>query len=571
MKRNVLFSRLFRTSLLMLIVEALFTSALFNYICRNVFAEMKESEMLQKAQSLSLVASQQLEDGFASMLPSDLAPLSAILDSAMLLADADGSILFSNDHGRKDYAEIMHAAALSVIESGALRFSKTQSFRNMNLVGVGVPVALSARETGALVLIMPLYEALIAMGSLSSTLFFSLLLSLPFVALLNFYAIGRIVYPIRRIRDTAMRMADGDFSVKADSSERGEIGQLGRALNAMSGEVMRLLQQATLERNRLKQVVDELNDGIVAMDALGRVTLSNPAMDGMRIALSDVRGDFDTVLSTGDALVKQIESGDRIIQITITCLHGRNNAISGAVGLFSDVTERERLERTRRDYVANVSHELRSPLTAIRALVEPMSEGLVKDDNARQRYYGIILREITRLTRLINDLMELSRLQSGTVALTKTDTDLAEILWDMNEKYTAKARENGQTFSITDRAKKSPPVYTNPDRAEQVLVILTDNAFKYTPPGGSISIDADVQSDVVTVSVTDTGVGISESDLPYVFDRFYKVDKAHSSHGSGLGLSIAKELLGRMGETIWVESRQGEGSRFSFTLHRRME
>ena len=256
-----------------------------------------------------------------------------------------------------------------------------------------------------------------------------------------------------------------------------------------------------------------------------------------------------------------------VIRLTITPIVDEIGSIAGAVGLFSDITQSERLERTRRDYVANVSHEMRTPLTAMRALIEPLKEGMVKDEEARMRYYDIILREVMRLTRLISDLMELSRLQSGALAIEKQVMPIDDLLADVCERYASMAAEHGLSFDVKGDFAALPEVYTNPDRVEQLMVILLDNAIKYTEKGGlTVSFQSDEKK--VTVSVADTGIGIAPEDLPYVFDRFYKVDKAHSGKGSGLGLSIAKELWKWMGEELTVESTKGKGTCFRFTISR---
>ena len=183
------------------------------------------------------------------------------------------------------------------------------------------------------------------------------------------------------------------------------------------------------------------------------------------------------------------------------------------------------------------------------------------------RYYDIILREVMRLSRLINDQLELSRLQSGGVAIQKQRMPLDDLIYDVCDRYHSIAEEHGLTLNIESDLGGCPTVYANSDRVEQMLIILLDNAIKYTEQG-SVGVKVAWDDEKVCVTVRDTGIGIDESDLPYVFDRFYKVDKAHSGKGSGLGLSIAKELLKRMDEEIWVESKKGEGSAFTFTVHR---
>lgn len=389
--------------------------------------------------------------------------------------------------------------------------------------------------------------------------------------------------PVARLRDAAVAMSEGDLEVRADENAYGELGELGRAVNNLSYQLSRNLYTLIVERNRLRNMLNGLSEAIVAIDAEGKVTHTNPALDRfftrqkLALHLPDPRmklipdksiwEDFDGVIQSGQAMTRNLESKDMILRMTITPIVDEIGAIAGAVGLFSDITQMERLEKTRRDYVSNVSHELRTPLTAMRALIEPLKEGMVTEEADRQRYYDIILREIMRLSRLINDQLELSRLQSGTLSIQKSVMALDDVVYDVCDRYSTIAAEHGLELKVGTDFTQCPPVYANADRVEQMLIILVDNAIKYTEQG-SVTVWADWDDERVVVHVKDTGIGIEENDLPYVFDRFYKVDKAHSGKGSGLGLSIAKELLKRMDEEIWVTSEKGEGTEFSFTIHR---
>ena len=388
---------------------------------------------------------------------------------------------------------------------------------------------------------------------------------------------------IARLRDVAVAMAEGDLEARADDAAPDEVGQLGKAVNNLSDQLSRNLYMLIVERNRLRNMLNGLSEAIVAIDAQGEITHTNPALDKfftrqkLALHLPDPRmklipdqsiwEDFDRVIRTGEAATRTLNSRDMILSITITPIVDEIGAIAGAVGLFSDITQSERLEKTRRDYVSNVSHELRTPLTAMRALIEPLKEGMVTEEADRQRYYDIILREIMRLSRLINDQLELSRLQSGTLSIEKSVMRLDDLVYDVCDRYNTIAKEHGLELRIDTDFAQCPTVYANADRVEQMLIILLDNAIKYTEEG-SVAVSADWDDNRVVIHVKDTGIGIDESDLPYVFDRFYKVDKAHSGKGSGLGLSIAKELLKRMDEEIWVESVKGEGTEFSFTVGR---
>ena len=380
-----------------------------------------------------------------------------------------------------------------------------------------------------------------------------------------------------------MHVAEGDFEAHANENAPDEMGELGAALNHLSYQLSRNMYMLIVERNRLKHMLDGLSEGIIAIDAEGHITHMNPAIENMfeqkriSVGLPDARmkyvpdegvwKDFDSVIKSGEASTRNITIRDMIIRITITPIVDEIGAIAGAVGLFSDITQSERLERTRREYVSNVSHELRTPLTAVRALIEPLKEGMVTKEEDRLRYYDIILREVMRLSRLINDQLELSRLQSGGVAIEKKRMTLDDLIYDVCDRYHSIAEEHGLELKIESELDGIPSVYGNPDRVEQMFIILLDNAIKYTEEG-SVSVSVNWDDEKVSISVRDTGIGIAEEDLPYVFDRFYKVDKAHSGKGSGLGLSIAKELLNRMNEEISVTSVKGEGSCFTFTVHR---
>lgn len=389
--------------------------------------------------------------------------------------------------------------------------------------------------------------------------------------------------PVARLRDAAVAMADGHLDTRADERVDGELGQLGKALNHLSDQLSRNMYTLIVERNRLRNMLNGLSEGIVAIDADGRLTHTNPALGRLipraksgqhfsdprmkTIPDKTIWADFDHVIATGETVTRNLESKDMILRMTVTPIRDELKSIAGAVGLFSDITQMERLEKTRRDYVSNVSHELRTPLTAMRALVEPLKDGMVTKEEDRQRYYDIILREILRLSRLINDQLELSRLQSGTLSIQKTRMRLDDLVYDVCDRYTAIAEEHGLKLNVNTDFTQCPTVYANADRLEQMLIILLDNAIKYTEKG-SVNVSARWDDEKVVISVNDTGIGIDEQDLPYVFDRFYKVDKAHSGKGSGLGLSIAKELLKRMGEDIRVTSEKGKGTQFSFTVHR---
>lgn len=584
-KGGVLLKRVIVVVMLAMSLTMVFTLLLYNTLSRSTFTSVKSMELMPKARALGDLASQCMGDGEEAR---ELRDLISYLDQSLLGAyfvvfDGQGGVILTSDALNGAEIQGFENMVSQVLAGQEVTATGRATMREMMMIGVGTPIMKSDQVVGGVMLFLPMYEVLAALSSLNLALMMALVCVVPIVAALVFVMVARVVRPLRQMRDAALSMAAGDYSVRADDGQKGEIGQLGHSLNHLARELRKTIGDLTLERNRLRQSVDGLSEGFISVNSLGRITHHNPAVSELfnvpyvageikreaLIPYSSVWADFDEAISEKRIVIRDTDVSGRLIHSTISPLADENGDVAGAVGLFSDITESERLERTRRDYVANVSHELRTPLTAMRALIEPLKDGMVRSEEARMRYYDIIFKETLRLSRLIDDLMELSRLQSGKLSVDVSMLELGDLINDLAEKYSAAAEERKQRFKLMFRPEDCPPVLSNADRVEQVLVILLDNAMKYTPEGGEIFLNAQWNDSHVVLSVRDTGIGISESDLPYVFDRFYKADKSRTgSSGSGLGLSIAREMLKWMGEEIFVTSEKGKGSEFSFTLKR---
>ena len=273
---------------------------------------------------------------------------------------------------------------------------------------------------------------------------------------------------------------------------------------------------------------------------------------------------FQEVFHTGESqVITYPMSGDKVLWISVSPVNTDEGVRTGVVGLFKDMTEMERTERMRREYVANISHELRTPLTAVRGLLEPLADGMVKSEEDKHRYYKIMLHEVMRLSRLITDMLTLSRLQAGTEYMELSRVNLEELINDVAMGYASTAQSKGIKLDVD--CDHTVDGLTDPDRIEQVLVILIDNAMRYTPEGGSIKIKLR-SGERLIISVQDNGCGIPEKDLPHIFERFYKVDKSRGEGGTGLGLSIARYIMEKLDENITVASELGKGTIFTFTV-----
>ena len=440
---------------------------------------------------------------------------------------------------------------------------------------VGAPVwGNDGSVIGAVFLIKPIRELNMAMNSLWTALLIAIVV-VAFLMLIPAYLMSRkLTGPLKQMNEAALAMAHGNFSVRAQADGRDELAQLGQTLNYLSSALSHTIGDLTFERNRLRTTLDGLGEGVISVNLNGQIMQYNPSsvqlLGGVSTDAPETLPQFQSllpqveeVLKTGLPQVAEHKCREAVVRVTISPLRDGGSQVEGAVLLIQDVTESVRLEQTRKDYVANISHELRTPLASIRSLSDALSDGLIKKEDDRKRYYGYIQKESMRLSRLIDDLLELSRLQSGTIALTKQRMDVQEILYDVAQRYESAAQERGLSIRL-NVADPFPEVYGNPDRTEQVLIILLDNAIKHGSADEPLALGAEISGDKVLVHVSNAGT-IAEEDIAHLFERFYKADRSHSGEGTGLGLSIAQEIMSLLDEKIWVQNRNGRVE-FTFTL-----
>lgn len=404
----------------------------------------------------------------------------------------------------------------------------------------------------------------------------SLFLTLVVVGPIAFFASKKMSNPLVEMQKIAIAMSKGDFSIRAKVNYSGEMGQLAITLNQLAAELSETINSLTIEGNLLKQILNSMGDGLLGLDLNNKSNLRNSTFEkmfGIEASIEELQNDVREVIyevSLGAIENQKTETAtclfqEKSILILGSPIRSEDNSIVGTVLLFRDVTEATRLEQTRRDYVANVSHELRSPLTSVKGLIIPLKEGMVKDEEKRNHFYEIIYNEVERLNGLVNDLFELSRLQSRNNPFEMQVVDVLNILYDQKDKFEMLAEEKNIKLIVKNSETE---VYAkgNIDRIGQVLTILIDNALKFAKEGSAISLSAKKEHGKAIISIHNTGSFIKQEDLPLIFDRFYKVDKAHKEEGAGLGLSIAKEVIMRMNGNIYVRSDKKDGTSFSFEL-----
>ena len=581
--RGVFYWRILIISIIALLLANIILLAAYTYVGKNTYISIEMANLEPEAEVTRQIYEEykngnMSEDAFQRLIEKQT--LSS--ESAILIADALGKLLIYRSLGStvemQDFGEYYRADIQNILRGQTVKNNDLELLNGETAVSVGIPVRDSdGNVTGGILVIKQIKRIQSAFNQLNNVLTGTIVAIMPVVVLLVAFSTSRLSKPLHDMSNAAIEMSKGRFHVRANEKAAGEIGILARALNTLCDNLAQTIYQLRSEKRQLNQLLSSFTDGVAAIDNIGCLTHYNPALMKMFGAV-EVKVPMDLV--PDESIWEMFRSvydsrepvsmhyslpNERALWITIVPVTDEDGECTGVVGLFKDVTDLERLEKTRRDYVANVSHELRTPLTAVRGLLEPLSDGMITDEETRQRYYRIMLREVIRLSRLITDMLELSRLQSGTEHMEVHAVNLEELLQDTRQNYLNEAVQRGIRLKLD--AANVPFAMTDEDRVEQLLVILLDNAMRYTPEGGSITISAaETVGERILVSVTDTGCGIATEDLPHIFERFYKTDKSRKEGGTGLGLSIAKQIIDKLGETIFVESKEGEGTSFHFTL-----
>jgi two-component system phosphate regulon sensor histidine kinase PhoR len=356
------------------------------------------------------------------------------------------------------------------------------------------------------------------------------------------------------------------------------LDRLGRRADALRQQSNRQLASADDERDRLIAALNSSVDAVLALDREGDIAFANSAAERLfERSQSDLLGRPFAFLMPNeevrDALRASADDGQPhtalIDQPGRTYLRVFTTPLAtgewSALVVIDDLTDVKRTEQVRRDFVANVSHELRTPLASLKSVVETLESGALEDEAATRDFLSRAQGEIDRMVQIMEELLELSRIESGEVPMAKEPLDVSEVLVRAVERLQPQARRQGVQLSL-EAGSSLPPVVGDAERLERAALNLIHNALKFTPAGGAVRVEAQCEDGAVVVHVRDTGVGIAPADLPRVFERFYKVDRARSTGGTGLGLAIVKHTVEAHGGTVVVESQQGGGSVFSFSL-----
>lgn len=518
--------------------------------------------------------------GVARELGHNAAARITLIDpSGAVLADSDEDPSRMDNHS--DRPEIRDASSGEMGVS--VRFSKTL---NKKLMYLAVPLKDGEKVLGTVRVAVAVTFIDQTLGAVQERIALDVVLVAFLAALIGFGVSRRISRPLVEMRQIAERFARGDLGGRIRVSGSDEIGGLAEALNQMAAQLDDRIRTITTQRNEREAVLSSMVEGVMAVDTHRRlISMNDAAADLLGIDPDSSQGkninelvrnvglqDFiSRALRSSQTVESDIVAGereDRFIQCHGTVLRGELNKAIGALIVLNDITRLRRLENMRRDFVANVSHELKTPITSIKGFVETLLSGEVDEPQNARRFLEIIMKQADRLNAIIEDLLSLSRIEkeSGESQIVREESGLKELLESAIQDCSRKAMEKGIKVALV--CPDDLRVRVNSPLLGQAVVNLIDNAVKYSEPDGIIEVVALKNASDIVIRVRDQGLGIEASHLPRLFERFYRVDPARSRKlgGTGLGLAIVKHIAQAHGGTVAVESQLGKGSTFSIHI-----
>lgn len=507
-------------------------------------------------------------------------------ESRITIINAAGIVLADSSHQASEMDNHRNRPEVAAVLGDS---ASKMAIRHSNTIGekmlyLARPILRNGQIVGVVRIARSLsFIQSVLIKDIKNYLFFFVILG-AITIFLSWQLTNSIIKPLETMTNTAEKISQGHLSQRIPARKyNSDIAKLSKMFNYMAAELEDKINEISQEKNRIETILESMVDGVIAVDKERRVSLINPAAQKIfNISEKKVKGRelisslfshridmyLQRALDEKNSISREINyqnPDNKIIQATFIPLLSKKKKINGGVIVLTDITELRKLETVRNDFVANVSHELRTPLTSIIGYLDTLLESEIKDSQTRNKFLKIIKEEADRLSILISDLLNLSKIESESIDLK------AENFSDVILKVINLLEKNAEQKEINLEVKmpdQLPFVYMVKEQIEQVLVNLIDNAIKYTPARGKVEIVVKKTGDKVYFAITDTGIGIPAADQDRIFERFYRVDKARSRSlgGTGIGLSIVRNIIKQHGSEVKVKSNEGQGSTFSFYL-----
>lgn len=444
------------------------------------------------------------------------------------------------------------------------------------------PIEANNEVIGAIYIVGEIERVYDQMNDINKIFTNGTIIALVITAILGVLLAQTVTRPISDMRKQALAMAKGNFSRKVKVYGYDEIGQLAITFNNLTKRLQEAQATTEGERRKLSSVLSYMTDGVIATDRKGRVILINdPAASMLNVSRETVVSQpiisllgldeeytFDDLSNEQESIILDYSTKDKpyILRANFSIIQKETGFVNGLIAVLHDITEQEKIDLERREFVANVSHELRTPLTTMRSYLEALAEGAWQDETIAPQFLDVTQNETERMIRLVNDLLQLSKMDSKDYRFNKDWVDFILFFHKIIDRF-----EMTKNINVTFKRylpDKALFVEVDQDKITQVLDNIISNALKYSPEGGTITFKVKEIDGYIEISVSDQGLGIPKENLEKIFERFYRVDKARTRQmgGTGLGLAIAKEMISAHGGDVWATSKEGKGTTIIFTL-----
>ena len=567
----------------LLIISTMTISGLIlsNYV-RQVYIDDLEAKQVAEANLIGEAVVQSEGVNWEQLvLDAEARNWAKVLDARITVITPDGRVIGESDEDRASMDNHLNRPeiqlALSQGFGSSIRFSHTVGYEMMY---TAVTKYIGDQLTGFVRVAVPLNKIEEKVASLQKIITVIILVLIILGMLLSSFISFRITRPLRYLTTAVQGLVPGSTPSEVTKQKGDEIAHLTHSFNGMARQIETQIGELESERARLAAVLDKMNDGVLIVDQEGMVQLINPAAEMLfgvppdrdkNESLVKLTQDYQPVelwracIKSGETQSSKFELGNQNLHLLAVATPLGASMPGHVLLLFQDISKQVQVDNMRRDFIGNVSHELRTPLAGIKALTETLQDGALEDPPAARKFLNMIETEVDSLNLMVAELLELSRIESGRVPLQFKKTRAGDIIKPAFERLHIQA-ERAQLEMTIDCPEDLPDVLADQDRLQQVVVNILHNAIKYTPEGGRILVKARLAGQYLEYSVQDSGKGIPASDLPRIFERFYKVDKSRSSSGTGLGLAIAKHMVEAHRGRIWADSEEGKGSTFHFTI-----
>ncbi|SDZ54332.1 two-component system, OmpR family, phosphate regulon sensor histidine kinase PhoR [Evansella caseinilytica] len=567
----------------------LFVLASLGAILGPVFKEFYLERLNDRVmKETDVVAAYLTEAENLSALRDRMNQLADLLDIRITMLDMEGAVLGDTDADPLAMDNHLHRPEIAAaVQSGTgqeIRYSITME---QTLLYYAVPFYQNDEQVGFLRLGMPVEQLTDIYQNIWMLLFVCFFVAFVIIVFFTSKLTNQIITPIEDARRVATQLARGNFSARTYEGLPGETGQLNESLNILAENLEQISRTYEVQQERLETLIENMGSGLILINAKGDITLVNRSCKDIFqedtdlwlnklyyqvIKHKDVIKLIQEILLTENRkrsqLALRMEIEIRHFDVNAAPIIGNDQQLKGVVLVFHDITELKKLEKTRRDFVANVSHELKTPVTSLKGFTETLLAGAMDDEELRKKFLTIIANESERLESLIYDLLELSKIEGEQFRLQLAETELEVIVDEVFMMLQKKASK--KSISLRKKVSGTGRIEGDTHRLKQLLINLINNAIMYTPDGGEVTVRIKEQAETVVLEIQDTGIGISKKELPRIFERFYRVDRARSrnSGGTGLGLAIVKHIAEAQKARMTVDSEVGKGTTFRLAFYK---